>query len=65
MAVLQSRERGTPTVALTLRLDAKAHKKLRQYALYSEKTMSLAMDELIFKATKDILLGEKPKQQND
>jgi hypothetical protein len=51
MSVLQARPRGTPTVALTLRIDAEAHRRLRQYALLSEKTMSLAVDDLIFKGT--------------
>jgi len=59
MAVLEARKRGTPTVAMTVRLDAKAHKRLQQYALYSQKTMSLAMDEVIFNATKDIPLDKK------
>ncbi|MCL2215442.1 MAG: hypothetical protein FWB91_00345 [Defluviitaleaceae bacterium] len=59
MSVLQARPKGTPTVALTLRIDAEAHKRLRQYALYSEKTMSLAADELIFKATEELHGGKQ------
>ncbi|MCL2223620.1 MAG: hypothetical protein FWB96_01485 [Defluviitaleaceae bacterium] len=51
MAILQSRKPGSPTVAMTVRIDADAHKALRQYALSGEKTMSLSLDEIIFKAT--------------
>ena len=63
--ILQAREKGTPTVAMTVRLDVKAHEQLKQYALHLQKTMSLAMDDLIFKGTKDIHLNEGMGARSD
>ena len=65
MSVLRARERGTPTIALTLRIDAKAHQRLRQYALHTEKTMSLAIDDLIFQGTEGICSNENAGDQKD
>jgi hypothetical protein len=51
MPVLKSRKAGTPTIPMTIRIEKSAHEKLRLYALKTEQSMVLAIDELIHKGT--------------